>query len=385
MPEQQQPMPHKTSRLKDLVDLAKERSSDKRRELLRNVTDVFLEAAPNYSPAERDHFGAIMSNVAREMEVAIRQQLAAKLSASEHAPANLIRQLANDEDISVAKDVLLNSPLLKDSDLIAIARSQVQEKLALIARRPQVSEAVSDAIVENGDDAVVETLVGNGGAKLNRETFERVVERSEASTGIQASLVGRADLPPDLLQEMYSFVAAELRAKVAEKLDSLPPELLDEAFNETSKTFSAEMRALKDADRKAMVYVAEMARRNQLNESLLHQLIRTGKEPEFVHAFAKLTDVRVRTVQRMVKARNTDAVAIICKSAGLDRSTFSAIVCLFEGTPEAAGRTPHPLLHLYDAVTADSAQRAMRFWRVRAEVEETAAAAQRSELRKAAG
>jgi len=167
----------------------------------------------------------------------------------------------------------------------------------------------------------------------------------------------------------------------------LPPELLDEAFSETSKTFSAELRGLKDADRKAMVYVAEMARRDQLNESLLHQLIRGGKEPEFVHAFAKLAGVRVRTVQRMVKARNTDAAAIICKSVGLDRSTFSAIACLFEGKAETAGRTPHPLLHLYDEVTAESAQRAMRFWRVRAEVADDEAAAQtpaRGELRNAA-
>jgi uncharacterized protein (DUF2336 family) len=184
-------------------------------------------------------------------------------------------------------------------------------------------------------------------------------------------LVNRADLPPDLLQEMFSFVAGELRAKVAEKLDSLPPELLDEAFSESSKAFAAEMRSLKDADRKAMVYVAEMARRDQLNESLLHQLIRNGKEAELVHAFAKLAGVRVRTVQRLVKAKNTDAAAIICKSAGFDRSTFSAIAALFEGNGEGAGRGPHPLLRLYDEVTPESAQRAMRFWRVRAEVEET--------------
>jgi len=368
-------MPHKTSRLKDLVDLAKERSSEKRRELLRNVTDVFLEAAPSYSDAERDHFGAIMSCVAREMEAAIRQQLAEKLGASEHAPHTLIRQLANDDELSVAQDVLLNSPVLKDSDLIAIARSQVQDKLRLIARRPEVSEAVSDAIVENGDDTVVETLVSNDGAKLNRETYERVIERSETSTGIQASLVKRADLPPDLLQEMFSFVAGELRAKVAERLDSLPPELLDEAFSESSKAFAAELRTLKDADRKAMVYVAEMARRDQLNESLLHQLIRAGKEPEFVHAFAKLAGVRVRTIERMVKAKNTDAAAIICKSAGFDRSTFSAIACLFDGTADGTGHGPHPLLRLYDEVTPESAQRAMRFWRVRAEVEDTPDAA----------
>ena len=362
-------MPHKTSRLKDLVDLAKERSSEKRRELLRNVTDVFLEAAPSYSAAERDHFGAIMSCVAREVEATIRQQLEAKLGACEHAPHTLIRQLANDDDLSVAQDVLLNSPVLKDSDLIAIARSQVQEKLALIARRAQVSEAVSDAIVENGDDTVVETLVSNDGAKLNRETYERVVGRSETSTGIQTSLINRADLPPDLLQEMFSFVAGELRAKVAEKLDSLPPEVLDEAFSETSKAFAAEMRTLKDADRKAMVYVAEMVHRDQLNESLLHQLIRARKEPEFVHAFARLAGIRVRTVQRMVKARNTDAAAIICKSVGLDRSTFSAIAGMFDGSGDG-GRGPHPLLRLYDEVTPESAQRAMRFWRVRAEVED---------------
>ncbi len=51
------------SHLQNLIDLAKEPSSEKRRELLRSLTEMFLDAAPIYTDAERSHFGAILSRV----------------------------------------------------------------------------------------------------------------------------------------------------------------------------------------------------------------------------------------------------------------------------------------------------------------------------------
>lgn len=353
-----------------LIDLAKEQSSDKRRELLRQLTDIFLDGASSYSEAERDHFGAILSRVASDMDLAVRKHLAKQFANVPSAPHGLIQQLANDE-FSVAKDVLLKSTVLRDPDLIMIARNQGQEKLEVIAGRHTVSEAVSEAIVENGSDDVVVKLVTNAGAKVSHTTFQRVVERSESSDVLQAPLVARNDLPPDLLQDMYSFVSSELRTKIAEKIENMPPEVIEKAFKDAAQSFAGELRQMKDADRKAMAYVSEMARRKLLTESLLHQLVRNNQITEFVHALARLADIDVKTVRRIINARNTEGVAIICKAMRFDRSTFSAIAFLLDGAVQRDPKAAHEMLGLYDQVTAETAQRVIRFWRVRKEAADT--------------
>lgn len=362
-------MSQATSSLQDLIDLAKEPSSDKRRELMRKLTDVFLDAAPDYSDAERDHFGAILGRVATDMDAAVRRQLAKQFANVPSAPHNLIQRLAADEEFSVAKDVLLKSTVLRDDDLIAIARHSAQDKLEVIAARHSVSEAVSEAIVEHGDDQVVVKLVSNTAARLSRSTFRRVVERSETSEVLQTPLITRADVPPDMLQDMFSFVSAELRTKITQKLDTLPPDVIEKAFADAAKEFAGEVRQMKDADRKAMVYVAEMARRKLLNEALLHQLLRNKQVTEFIHAFARLAEIDVKTAGRIVNACNTEGVAIVCRAMRFDRSTFAAIAFFLEERAGDAQKGTHNILELYDKVTPEAAQRVMRFWRVRKEAD----------------
>ena len=366
-------MPESLNRFSRLIDLAKETSSDKRRDLLREVTDAFLEDPTRHNDKERDHFGAILGLVATQMDTAVRQHLAAKFADIPSAPANLVRQLANDE-FSVAKDVLAKSSALSDEDLIAIARSQAQDKLQVIACRPAVSEIVSDAIVENGHDDVVLTLVNNAGAKLARSTFHRVVERSETSAILQAPLIGRADLPADMLQDMFTFVSAELRSKVLQKLDNLPREVIDRAFADAAKEFNTGVREMKAADRKAMVFVSEMVSKKRLTEALICQLVQSKQTVELIHAFARLADIDVQTSRRIITARNVEGVAIVCKASRFERSTFSTIAVFLEQQGEGKAKNVHELVEIYDRVPAEAAQRVMRFWRVRKEANEPAQA-----------
>ena len=364
-------MPENLTRFSRLIDLAKETSSDKRRDLLREVTDAFLEDPNRHNEKERDHFGAILGLVATQMDTTVRQHLAAKFAEIPAAPANLVRQLANDE-FSVAKDVLAKSSALSDEDLIAIARSQAQDKLQVIACRPSVSEIVSDAIVENGRDEVVLTLVNNTGAKLARSTFHRVVERSETSEILQAPLIARADLPADMLQDMFTFVSAELRSKVLHKLDNLPREVIDRAFADAAKEFNVGVREMKAADRKAMVFVSEMASTKRLTEALICQLVQNKQTVELIHAFARLADIDVKTSRRIITARNIEGVAIVCKASRFERSTFSTIAVFLEQQGEGKPKNVHELVDIYDRVPAEAAQRVMRFWRVRKEASEPA-------------
>lgn len=360
--------------LRRVLQLAKTPSSEKRRELLREVTDLFLEGDEAYSETEREHFGAIMGRIAKDMEVAVRADLAHTLASLPTAPHALIQQLAHDE-FKVAHEVIEKSPVLADADLVEIAQTKGQEYLEAIAVRPTVSSVVSDALVDRGSDSVIVKLVSNAGATLSRNSIEKVVERSENIEALHAPLIARNDLPVDLLNEMFSFVSSNLRTQITQKMEGLPQDVLDRAMNQTRDRFAKEVRQLKEADRRARVLVSEMTRKQELNEAVLLQMLRGGQMAEFIHAFARLGDIDVKTAQRIVQTRNAEGIAIVCRSARFDRATFSAIALLLDASPTRSSDATQELLGLYDQVTPESAQRVMRFWKVRRDASAPGAAA----------
>ena len=109
------------SRLPDLIAMAQEPSSEKRRALLRELTEVFL-GTETHSGKETDLYGAVLAELSAEMETAVRAELAQRFADSPAAPRTLIRRLANDE-AAVATPVLSASPVLTDADLIEVART----------------------------------------------------------------------------------------------------------------------------------------------------------------------------------------------------------------------------------------------------------------------
>jgi hypothetical protein len=87
---------------------------------------------------------------------------------------------------------------------------------------------------------------------------------------------------------------------------------------------------------------------------------------EFIHAFARLAEIDVKTARRIIESCNAEGVAIVCRATRFDRSTFAAIAFFLDKNPRARKET-QDMLGLYDKLAPEAAQRVMRFWRVRRE------------------
>jgi len=101
------------TKLQDLIDLAKEPSSEKRRVLLREVTDLFF-ANPDHRGGELTLFDDVLTQLAGEMEEAVRVELAVRLAPTPSPPFKLVRTLAADAAIAVAQPILEGSSALTD-------------------------------------------------------------------------------------------------------------------------------------------------------------------------------------------------------------------------------------------------------------------------------
>lgn len=352
------------SNLNNLVDLARERTSQGRRDLLREITDLFFDAPADLNQTEVDLFGDVIGDLVREMEIEVRAGLSERLSQSPEAPANVIEMLANDE-IEVARPVLGDSPVLCSEALIRIVKRRSQEHKLAISLRKHIDEATSEVLVEGGDDAVIEAIVKNPGAQLSRNAMTTVVRKSEHNKNLQRPLISRQDLPADLMHQMFWWVSNILRERILAMTDNIDQSILDEFFSDTQDMFDRDASGADDNCSPAQKFIRRKAALGQLNEALLVELLRSGQVPEFVVGFARLTELDIETARKIILDHGCEPLAITCKACSFDRSTFATIEMLTYNGPAREAREVFELLEVYDRVSVESARRAIRFWRVR--------------------
>lgn len=352
--------------LEKLINLAGETSTDKRRQLLEEVTDLFLEQPAAHSDRESELFGDVMTKVAYQVEMQVRQRLALRLAKVAEAPRELIVTLANDE-IEVAGPILRHSGVLRDEDLISVARSKGQGHLLAMSQRETVSEAVSEVLVDRGSEEVLVSLARNVGAEFSRETMATLVARSEKIEELHRPLLERHDLPPDLMHNMFWWVSSALREYIATQTD-VDEAVLEEVLYETRIDLESQIRSNEEVLLRAARKVRQMHRAGQLNEIALVQFLRQKELPNFIVAFALMTEVDLQTARRILFDPGHEGLAIACKAVGFDRSTFSAIVLLGDENGEKrthSAKQVNALMKLFDRMPLENAKRTMRFWRIR--------------------
>jgi uncharacterized protein (DUF2336 family) len=348
-----------------LLDLAKETSSEKRRELLRQITDVFL-APPVSSRTDRESaiFDEIVGAVASDLETQVRVELAKKISRSRAPLARTARRLALDV-IDVARPVIEESHALTETDILDVINQKSQDHLLAVTRRPDIGETVSSALVARGEDHVVAALLENRTARIDRATFERVADRAQASPVLHAPFVRNQNVPLDLLNSVYLKVEGDLRREIMHKFQGVSPAELEAALSASRDLLSSAYGALPDDFKAATDLLDTMEKRGPLQPPVLVQLLRDERRTAFVIAFARLVDVEFDTCLRLVDSRDIDALAVLSRGAGFDRGLFVTICLLIAGDgygiakAEAFGK-------LYEQVPVAAAQRALRFWKVRA-------------------
>ena len=354
------------SRLKQLIAVAKEGSSDKRRDLLREITDVFMTTPDRFTSSEMQHFDVIMSRVTEQVETALRRELAEKLADVPNAPQGLIRQLARDE-ISVAEPVLRRSEALTEEDLLGIIRQRGQDHMRAITQRKIVPEKLTAELVERGGEEVLVSLAENQGAEFSDDSMEKMVGHARSMKSLQKPMTERFDLPPKLLTKMYFFVSSALKKEILKRSDMLDPALIDEAVNANrTKILKEAVRDAQSEIAEARRFIAEKAAANQINESLLKELIEMKRATEFLLAFSHVVGTDTSTAQSILKDKTWESLAIAARAAGLERATFAKIVFGLQ-RDNAEQNKALRILDLYLKIPQEAAERVMRFWRVRSQ------------------
>ena len=351
------------SRIHDLIALAHETDSARRRDLLRGVTDLFFSGG-RHGPTEMALFDDVLSQLAGEMEVAVRAELADRMAHGSGAPVGLMSRLARDE-IEVARPVLQHSWALSDADLLQVARTHGQDHLRAISQRHSVSAMVSEAIVERGDDQTLGVLLRNEGAELSRTAHEQAIDRAAVNPALHEAVVTRASLPVDLLNEMYFVVEAQLRDRILARNAKIDPAQLEAALSAGRKRVALGDGALPADYAEAEAAVRVMKAKGEISPRTLAAMLRNRETTRFLVALGVLADIDFHTARMILERKELDALAIVCKAADFDRSLFLTFTVLILDRADDAMARAKAHGDLYGALPRDSALRTIRFWRMR--------------------
>ncbi len=346
----------------ELIALAQDKSSAGRKNLVATVSDLFLEQGGVLSERERAIMTDILRTLIREVEMTVRKELSERLSTSKTVPGSLLTELANDS-IEVAHPILLRSEVLKNAELIEVIRHRTMEHRLAIAMRKSVQSEVADALVESGDDPVIERLLENPGAELSSGTLERIVDRSEKNERLHLPLVTREDLAPELAKRMMWWVSAALRKHIVTTFE-IDPSTLDVEIEGAVRGLIDGQESGAIDPKVALEYDID---HKQVDPEDLLRFLRRGEVSIFENMLAKKLGLRLELLRRLLFEPGGEGLAIGCRAVEIPSKIFAAMYRLTREAKEQTSETEVGELtratHFYLAIDPDMAREVLTKWR----------------------
>jgi uncharacterized protein (DUF2336 family) len=211
-----------TSMIAELEDAVRSGSSEKRVSTLRQVTDLFLHGGERLSEDQIKIFDDALCLLTARVETRAKAELSKRIASLDYAPLEVIRELARDDEIAVAEDVLVRSNRLTTDTLVEIASTKGQDHLFAISGRANLPEVITDAIVNRGERRVVRKLADNTSARFSEAGYAGMVAHAEADDELTEILWLRADLPIHFVRDLLRRATVAVRARL---MAIAPPEL----------------------------------------------------------------------------------------------------------------------------------------------------------------
>ena len=348
-----------------LFQLARDKSSVGRSNLASIIADLFDHRSDTISARERDQMFNILHGIIHEVEKSVRTSLSRRIASFSDAPVELISHLATDE-IDVAYPILKKSKVLRDADLIDVIRLRTHEHQLAITLRTDVSEEVSDALVEGGDEGVIESLLKNENARISEATVEYLVDQSERVDTYQEPLLHRHDLKEDLAKRMFMWVSAALREHIIDRYEidaEVVGDLLEQiATEEAERTATARQQAQRSSEKLTTALRDE----GMVTPEMLVAALIDGEVPLFLALFSDIMGLDEFLTARMIFEAGGEGLAIACKAVGIPEFQFVSIFSMSrKSKPHVAktlARDLPQVLGLYRRMTREAAVAVLRRW-----------------------
>lgn len=305
-----------------LAELAVNPQANSRDDIYLAVASLYNSQGDLLSPRERLLMREILMRLTRDVEMAIRIKLAEKLADDDKAPVDLILLLCDDK-IEVARPIILRSRKLSDNDILSFVTEASVAHQTACAQRPHIGEPVTSALARLDAEPVLIALVRNVTAHITSSTFETLVEKSKKIASLHEPLANRDDLPSPLATQMCGWVSDALKSHIV-RSHRVSPEAVAQAVGTAARQVM-EPGGKADFSESARKLVDKLYAGGQLKAGFLLRVLHQGQMDMFETAFAKLLDMDIPSLRRILYQNGPRPVALACRAAGIDKCVFTTV------------------------------------------------------------
>ena len=352
----------------ELEDAVKTGSPAERVETLRQVTNLFLNDGARLNEEQVKIFDDVLCLLIARVESRARAELGKRLAPVDFAPAQVVQQLAWDDEIAVAGDVLAHSSRLGTSTLVEIASRKGQDHLLAISGRTDLPEAVTDVIIDRGERKVIKRLATNASARISEAGYSGIVARADEDDELTEILGLRIDLPLKFLRDLLRRASDAVRARLAA---IAPPELREE-IRRVLKSILGEVdedtSSARDFSR-VEKFIKLKQELNELDDAAVFLFAEAGKFDEVIVSLAILNDAPTEMMARLLEGPRADLILIPCRSARLN---WPSVETILRNRPMSAPINEQSLALAqrdYRKLSMETAKRTVRFWQLHNKIE----------------
>jgi uncharacterized protein (DUF2336 family) len=265
-----------------------------------------------------------LMRMVKDAAVQVRQSLVETLKANPRAPRDVVKALAEDEDL-VALPILRFSEVLTENDLVEILNTtEAFTKMTAIAGRKGVSTRVTDILCERGDAGVVTALLENTTADVSPRGYAKAVDRVGHDEAVQMALVRRPAVSLEILDRILVMMSDQLRRTLVsdQKLS---------AESATAMLFATQHRltiglATSMPDAVVDRLTAGLFREGRLSDDLLVRAVCMANLQFFESAIAARALVSTPHAREVLQ-RGTDAsIGILLRNASLPEKWAAFVI-----------------------------------------------------------
>jgi uncharacterized protein (DUF2336 family) len=337
---------------------------ERRVETLRRITDLFLQAADQYSSEQVALFDDVMVRLSGEIETRARAELSTRLAALANAPIKVVYSLAFDDVIDVAGPVLTQSPQITEEAVLTIAQTKSQQHLLAISQRASVSEATTDVLIHRGNRDVVRSVASNDGARFSDSGIGQLANRASGDSILATRLLQRKDIQSHHLHTAIARASQAVMNRMIAECPNLEANVRN-VVAQAAENFQSDLAAKARDYSAAIKQIDTMQSAEALNDPIVAEFAKARNIESTVVALARLCDVPIDTVTHCLFGEQIDLLLILARAAGLSWVTTKWLLTLRDMELHGIKHDPDQAKSHFLKLHPVTAQRLLRFYRFR--------------------
>ena len=336
-----------------LLDRAGRKAHSNKAALEDIAAALFGDSAAGLSEFERSLMDNAMRSLVRDMETRILNQLATR----QDTPKELAGMLRPDR--------IEKAGLLRKASLIEAVMHRMQAHRMTLVLQRLGRESSIDSLMGDPQNSIIQSLLVAPPPESADRLKAFVSAENDRMDNFQFPLIRPIDLPRDVMKQLFWWVAAALR-KFAMANSEIAPGSVDGYFEQAAATVLDQLDDEASPAVEAEGVIDVLIASGRFSTDLLLQLMRQGEVSLFEAGFARITGLRKVLVSRLLYESGGESLAVACKAAGFDSSSFATI---FGNTRhgQLAADPVHSenqdIMEFYDSIEQTAAEAVLEWWR----------------------